>query len=96
MEVPFQGSNLSAARKAFNNDMARSRITVKWYFKEVKLHWTLLDFQRKLRVKEAAVGYLYIAAVLLTNFRNCVYPNPISQYFNCLPLSLEQYIEHKQ
>ena len=35
MEVAFQGSNLSAARRAFNMAMDRSRITVEWYFKEV-------------------------------------------------------------
>ena len=95
MEVPLQGSNLSAARRAFNVAMARSRINVEWYFKEVKSHWTSMDFKRKLRVREAAVGSLYIVAVLLTNVRNCVYPNSISQYFNCLPPSLEEYLEHK-
>ena len=47
MEVPFHGSNLSAARKAFNIAMARSRITVELYFKEMKLHWTSMYFKRK-------------------------------------------------
>ena len=83
--VPFSGSNLSDAQKAFNTAMAKSRVTVEWYFREVKRYWTLLDYRRKLRVKEAAVGSLYLAAILLTNVRNCCYPNTISQCFGCHP-----------
>ena len=60
MEVLFQCSNLSAARRALNMAMARSRITVEWFFKEVKIHWMSKDFKRKLRVRDAAVGSLYI------------------------------------
>ena len=88
--VPFSGSNLSDAQKAFNTTMAKSRVTVEWYFREVKRYWTLLDYRRKLRVKEAAVGSLYLAAILLTNVRNCCYPNTISQYFGSQPSTMEE------
>ena len=54
-----------------------------------------MDYKRKLRVGEFPVGALYIAAMLLTNFRNCVYPNPTAQYFSCRPPMLEEYLEHK-
>lgn len=76
--------------------MSRSQVRVKWYFKKVKLQWKLVDFKCKLHVKEAAVGSLYITGVLLANFRKYVYLNPISQYFNSLSVSLEDYVAHQE
>ena len=76
--VPFSGSNLCEARSALNKAMAKSR-AVEWFFIEVKRYWTLVDFKRKMRVRESAVGAMYIAAVILTNVWNCCYPNTISQ-----------------
>lgn len=46
-------------------------------------------------MREGAVGALYVAAVILTSARNCIYPNSISQYFSVLPPSLEEYAEHR-
>ena len=34
--VPFSESKLSDAQKAFNTAMSKSRVTVEWYFREVK------------------------------------------------------------
>ena len=95
LDTPFSGSNLSDIEKAFNKAMARSRVTVEWFFKEVKLYWSYVDFKRKMRTREHAVGAIYVAAVLLTNMRNCIYPNSISQYFECPPPSLEEYMTHR-
>ena len=95
LEIPFQGSSLTSYEKAYNGAMSKGRVTVEWYFKEVKLYWSTMDYKRKLRTGESPVGALYIAALLLTNIRNCVYPNTISQYFKCSPPTLEEYISHK-
>ena len=95
MEVPIQGSHLSNAQKAFNAAMSRARVTVEWIFKEVKQYWSTVDFKRKMRSGESPVASLYLAAMLLTNMRNCVYPNPISQYFRYTPPTLEDYLAHK-
>ena len=51
-----------------------------------------MDFKRKLRVFEAPIGSMYLGAMLLHNFRSCVYPNTISQYFACQPPTLEDYL----
>eukprot|EP00171_Calliarthron_tuberculosum_P001768 IDg1768t1 len=93
--IPFQGASLSEDQVAFNKAMSKSRITVEWIFKELKLNWTSMDFKRKLRIGESPVGALYVAAALLTNVRNCIYPNPISQYFGCEPPSLEDYMHSR-
>lgn len=94
MYVPFSGSSVPTEKKDFNMAIYRSRVTVWWYFKEVKQFWTALYFKLKLRLQESAVESLYIAGVSLTNFRNCVYPRIISQLFQCPPPELEAYVFH--
>jgi nuclease HARBI1 len=96
VEVPLSGHQVNEDQSAYNKAMSSCRISVEWIFKEVKMYWTSVDYKRKMRLLECPVGALYISAHLLTNFRNCVYPNPISQYFNCRPPSLEEYLSHKQ
>ena len=88
MEIPFEGTNLSAIKKAFNKSMSKSRVTVEWFFREVKSLWSFVHCKRLLRVKQMTIGLIFRAAVLLKNFRNCVQPNEISQYFDCPPSSL--------
>ena len=96
IEVPYQGSNLTPAQVAFYTAMASVRITMEWIFKELKLYFTSMDYKRKLKVFESAVGSLYLAAILPRNMRNCVYPNQVSEYLGCPPPTLEHYLEHKQ
>ena len=78
MEVPIEGSNITADEKVCNKSMSKCRITVEWLFKEIKIQWTALDFKRKMKVGESPVGSLYLAGMLLSNCRNCCYPNIIS------------------
>lgn len=96
LEIPFEGSNLSATKKSFNKAMSKVRVTVEWLFKEVKLLWSMVDSKRRMRICQAPVGLMYRAAVLLTNLRNCVQPNPISQFFDCAPPTLEEYISSRE
>lgn len=93
LEIPYSGGHMTAWESAFNKAMSKVRITVEWYFKEVKSLWSFVDCKRRLRVLQMPVGMMYQAAVLLTNFRNCLEPNEISQYFNCRPPNLQEYVE---
>lgn len=92
LEVPFQGAHLGEDAIAFNAAMATSRVTVEWMFKEIKQFWTLLDFKRKLRIEQAPVAALYMAGMLLSNIRNCLYRNETSLYFKCKPPSVEEFL----
>ena len=47
--------------------MSNVIVFVEWVFIEMKLHWTAVDFKRKLRINVSPVA----------NLRNCMYPNPI-------------------
>ena len=93
--VPFSGSNLTPGQRAINTTMSKSCVTFEWYFREIKRYWAFVDFKRMMKLKESAVGMLYIAVVLLTNARNCLHVNAISQYFHCAPLALEEYMIHR-
>ena len=95
MEVPFQGSNLNANQRAFNASMSKSRITVEWIFKEVKMYLPVVDNKRKMKLWESPVGLLYISTMVLCNLRNCIYPNQISAYFGVSPPSLDEYLKER-
>ena len=79
LRTPSQGSNLTASQRAFIKAVSSVRVTVEWVFKEIKIYWPVIDFKRKLRVLEGPIGSMYLGAMLLQNFRSCVYPNTISQ-----------------
>lgn len=95
LEVPFSGAHVTYGQRAFNKAMASVRVTVEWFFKIVKKYWTAVDFKRKMRIGLGPVGLVYSSAMLLTNIRNCLHPNQISQYFSCPPPSLHEYLTHK-
>lgn len=56
---------------------------VESFFSEVTRYWTLVDYDRIMALKGSAVRTRYIAAVLFTNVRDCLYPKSISEYINC-------------
>lgn len=95
MEVPFQGASFTPPRRAFNKSMSVVRITVEWIFKEIKMQFATMDIKRKMKIREAPVGLLYLSSMLLSHFRNCLYPNQISRFINCAPASLKEYVTHK-
>lgn len=95
VDVSFQGSNVSPAQSSFSKAMFSVRIGVEWIFKEVIMKFSTIDFKRKMKVCESAVGILYLAAILLYNFRNFLYANQISTYFECPPPDLKMYVTHK-
>ena len=96
MEVPFQGSELSAAQRAFNKPMSSVRISVEWIFKEVKMQFTVMEFKRKMKLVESPIGLMFLCCMFLSNCRNFIYPNQISHYFNCRPPTLENYLRLSQ
>ena len=96
MEIPFQDSNLSVQQVAFKKAMYSARITVEWIFKDVKLHFTTLRYKRKMKVFESPVGFLYLAAMLLSHMRKCLYRNQVAAFFSCAPPTLEDHLDHKE
>lgn len=95
VDVIFQGGGLAPEAMAANKETANVRAKVEWSYQEVKLYLSSMDLKRKIRVDEGAVGLTYICEMVLHNMRNCLYPNPISQFFGCAPPTIEECLHHK-
>jgi nuclease HARBI1 len=76
-----------------NLQIAKARVTVEWGFGRVKQLFPLIRTQDQLRVLQLPVGSLTICAVFFTNVRSCLDSrNQISDYFNCMPPTLLEYL----
>lgn len=95
LEIPDSGAFLTPYQEHVNASKSKARVTAEWYFMEMKKYWARCDYKRSLRILQAPYGKFILGAVLLTNIRNCLYPNEISQFFGCNPPSLEEYLDHK-
>lgn len=95
MEILFQGTHISPTQIAFNKSMEAIRVIIAWIFKEIKPYSSVLDYKRKLRICESLIAALYITGISLSNIRNYIYPNQISQYFTVRPPRLEQYLSSR-
>ena len=73
--------------------MSKVRIEVEHGFSLVTNNWQLLAARWKLCVFLSPIGWYYRIAVLLTNALACLWPNQVSQYFNCAPPSLKEYLQ---
>lgn len=78
IDVPFQDAHITAAPVMCNNEIALVRLTVQWSYIEVKLYWTTVDFNRKMRVSQSWLGLLYIYSMVLRSIPSSLYPNPVS------------------
>ena len=54
--------------------------------------WPFLNAGWKMQLYSSPVGRYYRVGVLLANCMNCIRPNQVSQYFNCRPPFLEDYL----
>ena len=44
------------------------------------------------KIQLSAVEKLYIVAILLKNIHNCIYGSTISEYFDCKPPTISEYM----
>ena len=72
--------------------MSVRRVTVEWMFKEVKQYWSVVEVKSKLRLNQFLVEKLDLMCMLLSNIRNCYYPNQVAQFFSCSPPSITSFL----
>ena len=87
------GAALPAGHAIGKKALNAARTCVEWSFGWVPRFWAGVDFAKKLKVHEVPVGKLYIAAVLLTNARTCLYGSMANEVFDMLPPTLEWYFQ---
>lgn len=92
MQIAYPRFTATEEQLDYNKAMNAVRIAVEWSYKEVKESFTINDFKRKLRVREAPIGLLYINAVLLRNFKTCLgHGGLVASKFVTQPPSLDRY-----
>lgn len=95
-DLPHDGAFLTETQKIENASKSKVRVTTEWVYMEIKRWWTRCDYKRSLKIQQAPYGNFLLAACILTNIRNCLYPNEISQYFEVLPPTLEEYLQNRE
>ena len=75
-----------------NGIMTKIRIANEWAYGITENLFTMIKFHYSFRLrKNSECPYFYIAATILRNAHCCLYGNKVSQYFSCLPPTLENY-----
>lgn len=88
---PFPKPGRTDDQQEWNTQMSKVRIEVEHGFALVTNVWRFLGVKQKHHIFRSPVGRYYRVGVLLTNALACLHPNQVSQYFNCIPPSLEEY-----
>ncbi len=92
---PFAGmGDCTEEEKTWNAEMSAVWIEVEHGFGMVANTWPFLNAGWKMRLYSSPVGRYYRVGVLLMNCINCLWPNQVSQYFDCHPPKLNKYLHH--
>ncbi|SCU79166.1 LAFA_0B01200g1_1 [Lachancea sp. 'fantastica'] len=90
--VGFKGQNLTAAEKNYNKTLAKSRVSIEWFFGAVKNNFQIFNALGKLKVGRVRFcGAYFTIAVFLTNLKHCLEGSQGSKYFGIDPPSFEEF-----
>jgi nuclease HARBI1 len=93
IQSPFAGAGVrTEEQQGWNAEMAAVRIEVEHGFGIVANTWPFLNAGWKMHLYSSPVGRYYQVGVILTNCINCMRPNQVAQYFDCIPPELEDYL----
>ena len=81
-----------APENVFNMILSRCRVPVEWGFGRMLNLFRTLQLRDNLKVDWTAAKKQYIVAILLTNLSNCCSPAQVSQYYDCAPPTLTEYL----
>ena len=85
---PADGS----AHAHWNSLMSKVHEVVKWGFANILAQWSFLDFRVAMKIFQSPDAKYYIIATLLVNIHTCFYGNQTMEYFNCVAMSLDEYL----
>lgn len=90
---PFGGAYPPREHVNINVSMSRVRICVEWTFGRIASLFAFVDFKKNLKLYLQPVGNYYVVATFLANCYCCLYGSETSDYFACIPPTLEVYCE---
>jgi hypothetical protein len=89
--VPIPGAvGLAAANQ--RKKMSKVRICVEWGFGKIVNLWAFLDFKKNLQLYSQPVATYYSVMAMITNCHTCLYGGQTSEFFDCKPVELEEYL----
>lgn len=94
MICPFPLADPKSPEGLFNSKMSSVREAVEWSFGRLKTLWSYISTEKKMKLRQAAIGKQFLVATLLTNCHCCMQSggNQISMYFGLEPPSLSTYL----
>eukprot|EP00111_Clytia_hemisphaerica_P010919 TCONS_00032003-protein len=84
---------LCDAQRNYNQEMSRVRVTVEWAFGSVIEKFKFTDHKAMQKSLLSPVAKQYIVSALLSNIHTCLYGSNTSQFFECPPPNLEDYLK---
>ena len=88
----YPGAQISTEQQLFNTAMSSTKLAVDWNFGIVLNLFNGLRITKSFKLYSSPVALYYRVAVIFTNLHNCSFPNQISQFYNCRPTSVEEYL----
>jgi nuclease HARBI1 len=84
---------MTAEHDELNLQISKSRICVEWGYGRVKSLFPYLQTRDQLRSLQIPVGTFFMLGFFISNVRTCIdCRNIVSDYFECLPPTLEEYL----
>jgi hypothetical protein len=87
-----KGANLSERHVLENWAMKKVRVPIEWHYGDLASLYPFIDYKNNMKLMQQPVELIYFAASLLHNCHTCLYGNNTSEYFNCKPPSLENFM----
>jgi hypothetical protein len=91
--TPFHNHLNDPLQDRFNTEMSKLRISVEHSFGAVTNYWKFFTFASQQKLWLSPVACFYAVSVLLTNIHSCInQTNQTSQFFQCKPPTLSEYL----
>ena len=90
--VPFKG-RCSRSQQRLNQKMSKIREAVEWGFGKIIQIFGFLDYKKNLKILKQQVSKHYKVATILCNCHTAIYGSQVSEYFECQPPTLEEYLK---
>lgn len=75
-----------------NKALSSARQVIEWDYGDVSKFWSMIAFNKVLKMRRMPVAHMYITAMILRNALNCMYGSITASYFDCLPPTFENWV----
>lgn len=88
-----QNPNAGNAQEIINaRKMSKVRECVEWGFGKIVNMWAFLDFAKNLQMFSSPIATMYTVMAFITNCHTCLYGGQTASFFECVPPTLEEYL----